>query len=82
MYRENTADDPKCRCPDITKARTLLGNLGWEPKVKLADGLRFMESDFKTRVTAIAEREKAAASGGKRAAESAAEAGNGKRVAA
>ncbi len=29
-------DDPKQRRPDITKARTILG---WEPKVKLADGL-------------------------------------------
>ena len=30
-------DDPKQRCPDITKARTLLG---WEPKVKLSEGLQ------------------------------------------
>jgi len=30
-------DDPKKRCPDITKARTLLG---WEPKVRLAEGLK------------------------------------------
>ena len=32
-----TADDPKQRKPDITKARTLLG---WEPKVSLEDGLK------------------------------------------
>ena len=32
-----TADDPKQRRPDITKAKTLLG---WEPKVSLQDGLR------------------------------------------
>lgn len=31
-----TADDPKQRRPDITKARALLG---WEPQVLLADGL-------------------------------------------
>ena len=31
-----TADDPKQRRPDITKARALLG---WEPRVLLADGL-------------------------------------------
>jgi dTDP-glucose 4,6-dehydratase len=31
------ADDPKLRQPDITLARTLLG---WEPKVKRAEGLR------------------------------------------
>jgi dTDP-glucose 4,6-dehydratase len=30
-------DDPTRRCPDITKARTLLG---WEPQVQLIDGLR------------------------------------------
>jgi len=29
-------DDPKQRCPDITKAKALLG---WEPKVKLEEGL-------------------------------------------
>jgi dTDP-glucose 4,6-dehydratase len=29
-------DDPKVRQPDITKART---KLGWEPKIKLEDGL-------------------------------------------
>lgn len=30
-------DDPKLRCPDITKARTLLG---WEPAITLEEGLR------------------------------------------
>lgn len=30
-------DDPKKRCPDITKART---KLGWEPKVSLEEGLK------------------------------------------
>jgi len=30
-------DDPKRRCPDITRARTLLG---WEPKVELDTGLQ------------------------------------------
>jgi dTDP-glucose 4,6-dehydratase len=30
-------DDPKQRCPDITKARTILG---WEPVVALEDGLK------------------------------------------
>jgi len=30
-------DDPKRRCPDITKAKTLLG---WEPKISLEDGLK------------------------------------------
>jgi len=30
-------DDPKQRCPDISKAKRLLG---WEPKVELASGLK------------------------------------------
>lgn len=30
-------DDPKQRCPDIARAKTLLN---WEPKTKLADGLQ------------------------------------------
>lgn len=41
---ENTADDPSRRKPDITKAKTLLG---WEPKIKLEDGLKLMVDDFK-----------------------------------
>jgi UDP-glucuronate decarboxylase len=31
------ADDPVQRCPDIARARRLLG---WEPNVALKDGLR------------------------------------------
>lgn len=36
VFRPLPTDDPKVRCPDITRARTLLG---WEPKVKRAEGL-------------------------------------------
>ena len=36
-YEPLPQDDPKQRCPDITKARQLLG---WEPKVNLETGLR------------------------------------------
>jgi dTDP-glucose 4,6-dehydratase len=36
IYQDLPVDDPKVRQPDITKARTLLG---WEPKVKLEEGL-------------------------------------------
>ena len=42
-----TADDPKQRRPDITKARTLLG---WEPKVALEDGLVDTIAYFKTKL--------------------------------
>jgi dTDP-glucose 4,6-dehydratase len=38
-------DDPKRRCPDIRKARRLLG---WEPKVQLAEGLRMTIDYFRT----------------------------------
>ncbi|KAF8402867.1 hypothetical protein HHK36_010959 [Tetracentron sinense] len=44
---ENTPDDPRQRKPDITKARELLG---WEPKIKLRDGLPLMEEDFRLRL--------------------------------
>jgi dTDP-glucose 4,6-dehydratase len=36
VYQPLPTDDPKVRQPDITRARTLLG---WEPKVRLEDGL-------------------------------------------
>jgi len=44
---ENTPDDPRQRKPDITNAKELLG---WEPKVKLRDGLPLMEEDFRQRL--------------------------------
>ena len=37
VYRPLPKDDPKKRCPDITRARKWLG---WEPQVPLSDGLR------------------------------------------
>jgi nucleoside-diphosphate-sugar epimerase len=40
-------DDPKVRQPDITKARTLLG---WEPKVKLEEGLIKTLEYFRTKI--------------------------------
>ncbi len=42
-----TADDPKQRRPDITKARALLG---WEPRVPLAEGLTSTIAYFKTKL--------------------------------
>ncbi|KAJ8636863.1 hypothetical protein MRB53_011130 [Persea americana] len=44
---ENTPDDPRQRKPDITKAKE---QLGWEPKVKLREGLPLMEEDFRQRL--------------------------------
>ncbi|MBV9852652.1 MAG: SDR family oxidoreductase, partial [Armatimonadetes bacterium] len=43
-----TADDPKQRRPDITKARTLLG---WEPRVPLAEGLQQTIAYFRLKVS-------------------------------
>ncbi|HEY2512253.1 MAG TPA: UDP-glucuronic acid decarboxylase family protein [Polyangiaceae bacterium] len=41
------ADDPKQRCPDISKARALLG---FEPKVSLEAGLKATLDDFRGRL--------------------------------
>jgi nucleoside-diphosphate-sugar epimerase len=42
-------DDPQRRCPDITKARAMLG---WEPRVALEDGLGRTVDWFRTRLAA------------------------------
>lgn len=41
-------NDPQRRCPDITRARTLLG---WEPKVNLEDGLKRTLAYFKGKMS-------------------------------
>jgi len=46
-YEPLPRDDPKQRCPDITKARQLLG---WEPKIDLETGLRLSLDYFKQAV--------------------------------
>jgi nucleoside-diphosphate-sugar epimerase len=43
-YRPLPEDDPKTRCPDITRAKSLLK---WEPQVDLDDGLRQTLSYFR-----------------------------------
>jgi dTDP-glucose 4,6-dehydratase len=43
-------DDPKQRCPDISKARRLLG---WEPKVALTEGLRLTLDYFQARMSSL-----------------------------
>ena len=42
--RELPEDDPKVRCPDISRARSVLG---WEPKVDIDDGLRLTIDYFR-----------------------------------
>ena len=42
-------DDPKQRCPDITKAKRILG---WEPQVQLEEGLRRTLEYFRQQVAA------------------------------
>ena len=49
-FQENTADDPKQRKPDITKARTLLN---WEPKVSLKEGLSKMADWLDAKLNAV-----------------------------
>lgn len=47
IFKPLPQDDPKQRRPDITKARKILG---WEPEVKLADGLKSTIRYFRTRI--------------------------------
>jgi dTDP-glucose 4,6-dehydratase len=49
VFKPLPQDDPKQRCPDITKARRILG---WEPKVNLQDGLRVTLDYFQKQVAA------------------------------
>ncbi len=43
-------DDPKQRCPDITKARRVLK---WEPKIDLEEGLRITLDHFRKQVSSV-----------------------------
>ena len=47
VFKPLPQDDPKQRKPDITKAKKILK---WEPKVKLADGLKDTIKYFRTKV--------------------------------
>jgi dTDP-glucose 4,6-dehydratase len=51
VFRPLPQDDPKQRCPDITKARRILK---WEPKVNLEDGLKRTYDYFREKVAAPA----------------------------
>jgi dTDP-glucose 4,6-dehydratase len=52
-YEPLPQDDPKQRCPDISKARQLFG---WEPRIQLEEGLQLSLDYFKRAVgkTAVA----------------------------
>ena len=47
VFRPLPEDDPKVRQPDITRARAILG---WEPQVKLEEGLAWTLEDFRRRI--------------------------------
>ncbi|MBU0599645.1 SDR family oxidoreductase [bacterium] len=47
VYRPLPTDDPKQRCPNINKAKTLLN---WEPKVSLEEGLKTTLDWYKKRL--------------------------------
>ena len=47
VYRELPIDDPKQRCPNIAKAKRLLG---WEPKIELRKGLELSLPYFRQRL--------------------------------
>jgi dTDP-glucose 4,6-dehydratase len=49
VFRPLPQDDPKQRCPDISKAKRLLG---WEPKVNLNEGLKLTLDFFRQQVAA------------------------------
>jgi dTDP-glucose 4,6-dehydratase len=46
-YTPARPDDPKRRCPDITRAKTLLG---WSPRVDLEEGLKASLDYFRTQL--------------------------------
>jgi dTDP-glucose 4,6-dehydratase len=48
-FKTLPVDDPKVRCPDITRARTILG---WEPQVSRQDGLRRTLNYFREKIRA------------------------------
>jgi len=49
VHKPLPQDDPKQRCPDITKAKRILK---WEPKVNLEQGLKITYDFFKKQVAA------------------------------
>jgi nucleoside-diphosphate-sugar epimerase len=50
IFKPLPQDDPKQRCPDITKAKRILK---WEPKVGLEEGLKATLAYFREQVDAL-----------------------------
>jgi dTDP-glucose 4,6-dehydratase len=50
IFKPLPEDDPKQRCPDITKARRVLK---WEPKIDLEEGLRITLEHFRKQVASV-----------------------------
>jgi dTDP-glucose 4,6-dehydratase len=50
VFRPLPQDDPKQRCPDITKARRILH---WEPKVDLEEGLKLTYEYFRQKISHV-----------------------------
>ncbi len=50
VFKPLPQDDPKQRCPDITKAKSLLG---WQPKISLEEGLRLTLDFFKQQLAKV-----------------------------
>src|SRR5271168_1367338 len=50
VFKPLPQDDPKQRCPDITKAKTLLN---WQPKVPLEEGLRLTLDFFRRQLAKV-----------------------------
>ncbi|MCF6409167.1 GDP-mannose 4,6-dehydratase [Pseudalkalibacillus salsuginis] len=47
VYKELPEDDPKVRCPDISKAISVLG---WKPRIELQEGLTRMIEEYKNQI--------------------------------
>ncbi len=47
VLRDLPTDDPKQRCPDISKARDILN---WEPEINWEEGLKRTIDDFRKRL--------------------------------
>lgn len=61
VFRPLPQDDPKQRCPDITRARAILN---WQPKIRLAEGLQLCVPWFIENIVTMIDEEQSASSAG------------------